>query len=751
MRFHFLLAGVLLLTGCDCEGSVTPPPECVDDSDCEGDERCVDQTCRLPMTVDAGGAEDAGGADAGSDAGPGCPSMTLCGTPAVCCDVGDECVDGACLPACASEVRCGADRATCCAAGQVCLAADCEDPGAECSDSFDCPMGAFCEPTLGRCLPQLDPVTCETEPVFGDFEPTVEWSMQTATDAPDCMHGISAPVIVDVNGDAVPEVVVNFACDDDWQRGVVRALRGDTGEPVWEATDAARQTNGRAGIAGADLDGDGRAEIVGMRTTGVNRAIALDDDGSLLWESTDTDGTTPYTLSVVNGAPSIADLDGDGSPEIVFGAAVFDATGRLLWSRGAGGAEGTNSGYTGGIAAIADVDLDGDPEIVAGRNAYEADGSARWTAPTDDGYPAIAQFDDDPQPEVVLVASGSVYLLDGMTGAVQWGPIAQPGGGRGGPPTIADFDGDGEPEIGVAGAASYSVYDPSEADGVLWSQTTQDVSSNATGSSVFDFEGDGAAEVVYGDECYMRVYRGSDGMVLLQIDSTSATIHEYPLVADVDADGNSEIVIVANDRAESIRTQCAAADATWMGARRGVFVYGDTRDQWVGTRRVWNQHAYHVTNVTGGGTIPVSEADNWSTPGLNNYRQNTQGEGVYNAPDLTVLALEVVLDGCPESATLRARVGNEGSLGAPAGVPVSFYTGTPDAPGTLLGTVSTTVSLLPGASTVVELADAPLTGDPPYEFVAVVDDDGTGAGVVVECDEDDNAGGIGDLTCAILM
>ena len=677
--------------------------------------------------------------------------MTLCGSPPACCAVGDECVEGACLPACASGVRCGADRATCCGDGQVCVSDACVDPGDTCSDSFDCPMGFFCEPTLERCLPQFDPVECTATPVFGDFAPVVEWSLEASTEAPDCLHAISAPVVADLTGDGVPEVIANFACDSDWQLGVVRAMRGDTGEELWAATDAAARVNGRTSIAAGDLDGDGRAEVVAVRNPASGRVIAFDDDGSVLWESVGTDGSTPYTVTSVNGAPTLADLDQDGSPEIILGAVVLNAQGRLLWERDGAAREGTNGGYPGGIAVVADLDLDGEPEIVTGRRAYDATGGEHWTAVTPDGYPAVAQFDDDPQPEVVLVAAGDLYLLDGISGAIEWGPIAQPGGGIGGPPTIADFDGDGEPEIGVAGAASYSVYDPTGTTDVLWSKTTVDVSSNATGSSVFDFEGDGAAEVVYGDECYMRVYRGSDGMVLLEIPSSSATIHEYPLVADVDADGNSEIVIVANDRSASLRTQCLAADAAWDGARKGIFVYGDTRDQWVRTRRVWNQHAYHVTNVEASGAIPAMEADNWSSPGLNNYRQNSQGEGVFNAPDLAVLALEVLLDGCPTSATLRARVTNEGSIGVPAGVPVSFYSGPPDALGTLLGTADTPVPLLPGASAVVELADAPLTGEAPYAFTAVVDDDGSAAGVVTECDEENNAGGIGDLDCVLLL
>ena len=93
-----------------------------------------------------------------------------------------------------------------------------------------------------------------------------------------------------------------------------------------------------------------------------------------------------------------------------------------------------------------------------------------------------------------------------------------------------------------------------------------------------------------------------------------------------------------------------------------------------------------------------------------------------------------------------------GNLGAPAGVPVAFHQGTPTTRGALLGTGTTTMPLLPGQSEVIELSGVALMGEPPYAFVVFADDDGTGSGgIVLECDEDDNAGSIADLDCDILF
>jgi len=268
---------------------------------------------------------------------------------------------------------------------------------------------------------------------------------------------------------------------------------GDGPDPLpqlWAVTDPQHQLYSSTSIAIGDIDLDGRPEIVAVHEDG--RLIAFEHDGAFKWKS-------PVVTTVGWGALSIADLDQDGVPEIVAAGAAFDNQGNRLWD-GGHGRGGRNDAR---ISTVADIDLDGRPEVVAGRSAYRHDGTLLWNAPIGDGFPAVADIDDDDQAEIAVVASGLVYLLE-HTGAVKWGPFALPGGGFGGPPTIADVDGDGRPEIGIAGANNYVVF---EHDGTIkWMQPTRDASSNSTGSSVFDFDGDGTAEIVYADEYFLRIY-----------------------------------------------------------------------------------------------------------------------------------------------------------------------------------------------------------------------------------------------------
>ena len=276
---------------------------------------------------------------------------------------------------------------------------------------------------------------------------------------------------------------------------------------------------------------------------------------------------------------------------------------------------------------------------------------------------------------------------------------------------------------------------------LLWQSVTQDLSSNRTGSSVFDFQGDGSAEVVYGDECYFRIYSGKDGTILFQDPSSSATIHEYPVVVDVDGDNQTEVIVVSND---SQKSTCAGYNGQNL-YRHGVFVYGDADNKWVRTRRLWNQHAYHVTNVNADGSIPQHESPSWiNPPGLNNYRQSSQGQGVYNAPDLQV-SLSASLASCPDKVHLDALVQNHGSLGVAAGVDVSFYVGT-SPNGTLITSTKTSGALLPGEYEVVGADYTVPSGAMNLSFYVVVDGL-TSGGAVSECLEDNNTGNVSGVTC----
>ncbi|MEM9462864.1 MAG: hypothetical protein AAGF11_52470 [Myxococcota bacterium] len=731
----------------------------------------------------------------------------LCGD--VCCEAEEECVNEQCLPFCETEIRCGANQEICCEADQVCLAESCATPTGMCTDNYDCAEGEFCEPTLDQCLPQPDPLECEILPDFEDIQITQEWSFESE-------QVISMPAVGDVDGEPDPEVVINtyYATDPGGGSaeffGEIIILDGVTGsEQLRIVNDPQNDSYGsysRSTVGLSDVDGNDLADIIYVGRPQVsippfanNSSLihAVNGLGEHLWSSHAPDGSD-YFIYVRHGAPSFANFDSDDASEIVFGVTVLDNDGTVLydddnsWNRG-GGVFGSNGDYLGGVSAIVDLTGDGYPEIVSGREAWSVswdEGQSPpdvqltllWEYVGPDGFPAVADLDQDGTPEVVLVGDpapfnvrdGIITVLNGQTGELWCGvdptdamcqansslrtqPIPIPGAGRGGPPTIADFDGDGRPEIAVAGGSSYSVYDlnrPGEevvqpagapppdpgAVYVRWTATTQDQSSSATGSSVFDFQGDGIAEVIYADECYLRVYDGQAGDVILEQENSSATIHEYPIVVDADGDGNSELVVVANDA--NADGDCGSIPG--YSTRRGVFVYGDVNDQWVRTRQVWNNHTYNVTNATSTGLTPPMQTNNWDDPDLNNFRQNFQGSGVFNAPDLEV-NLSVGLANCLQKEfEVIATVRNTGSIGVPAGVDVSLYRGTMDNPDDLVSTQTTAEGLLPGQQTNLSWLE-PNPGNEAQDYFVVVDGDMDA--VVTECIEDNNTAAATSVAC----
>jgi hypothetical protein len=133
---------------------------------------------------------------------------------------------------------------------------------------------------------------------------------------------------------------------------------------------------------------------------------------------------------------------------------------------------------------------------------------------------------------------------------------------------------------------------------------------------------------------------------------------------------------------------------------------------------VWNQHAYSVTHVTDDAQIPKTSAfvDNWLAPGLNNFRQNTQGSvGLLKLADLTVELIDLgkLCEFGGGDKQLQAEVCNRGTNPVQDGVVVEFLeTDDPNKPveeAVVVCTTATTKVLYPGECEVV-MCDAVLGG-----------------------------------------
>jgi hypothetical protein len=334
---------------------------------------------------------------------------------------------------------------------------------------------------------------------------------------------------------------------------------------------------------------------------------------------------------------------------------------------------------------------------------------------------------------------------------------------------VADFRGLGQREIGVAMQDRYTLFSPNYAEStidVMWSELNHDLSSSVTGSTVFDFEGDGIAEVVYADECYLWVYDGPTGDVKFLGMTTSFTGTEASIVADVDGDGKAEIVLVSNGVDTTI-WNCASRDGSgeypmWIppggvdGDRsegyRGITVYRDSANAWVGTRTLWNQHAYNVTNVCSGqdsacdpprdyGAIPENPLANWIVDWLNNFRQNVQESGLFDAPDVTV---SIAID-CTVPVVLRTVVRNRGRAILPEGVQVGLFR-REGADVVELGEVVTPSPIFPGHAVELPFTVPEAEGGPADTYYAevIVDPDSP---TFRECDESNNTSE--DVTCHV--
>lgn len=260
---------------------------------------------------------------------------------------------------------------------------------------------------------------------------------------------IGAPAVADIDNDGDLEIVV--ASRD---RKIHVIQHDGSGAAIVEASHYLMSTP-----ALDDLDGDGDLEIV---VPGYGyEVLAVHHDGTSL-------ENFPLTIDGgrMSAGVSIADMDGDGSKDLVFGTwsdsiFAYNLSGELL--------DGFPVDLITNVAAppvVADIDGNGSLEILAGQDAgyfyaVAHDGSVLWThrlsAASIRTAAAVCDFDGNGFMEIVYTTlDGNITVLDYQGNALAGWPQSL-GGACYSSPVIADLDGDDIPEI-IVGSNSSELY-----------------------------------------------------------------------------------------------------------------------------------------------------------------------------------------------------------------------------------------------------------------------------------------------------
>ncbi|MEZ4220908.1 MAG: VCBS repeat-containing protein [Polyangiaceae bacterium] len=401
----------------------------------------------------------------------------------------------------------------------------------------------------------------------------------SASNSPE--HGSSrmwaSPVVADFDGDGKVEIAVGS--DADSSSNVNVAVYDNKGElmPGWPvhfgASDEVRS------IAAADVDGDGKLEVLVNKTNKGPTTAVYELDGSM-------HPGFPQVSAACNPAPpaeecwdfggynqniAAGDLDGDGVDDVVssydaIGFGVFKGDGTPFPTHASftdkvitaveayhelklsqqGWGTGDRSEFTYSPPVIADIDGDGDREIVlAGDHEHSSDttnkGITVWVLNHDMTRP---QGWDPPKDTGLPIQTGSLGANIVAT---------RPN------PTVAELDGKPGLEILVPTYdGKLHCFGPTGNE--LWSYTFGSSPSPYTGAGealVVDLNGDGAPEILFTTFSSGQPKQPDAPAHLVVLDAAGKQLHKIelfgrgsmaaPSVADLDGDGQLELVISLKD------------------------------------------------------------------------------------------------------------------------------------------------------------------------------------------------------------
>jgi len=343
----------------------------------------------------------------------------------------------------------------------------------------------------------------------------------------------------DLDRDGDLDLVGASVSDDDlrwWENRI------DDGLP-WVEHLVASSFGGPSATAVADLDGDGDPEIL---------AAAGDDGRVALWPNRDI-----HRSAVVRDAPLVGsglgsvqrcaagDLDRDGDVDI---AAVARADDRVLWfsndgSPGDGGwneHEVTGSTQAPLAVAVGDVDADGLADLVVSHSQ---------------GAPIVVWYRNDGTP-----ADGgwTTYTIDSASASAE--SLA-----------VADLDLDGDLDAVAAGNDGVTWYEnDGSAPAVPWAEQVLGTGAVATDVVVADLDRDGDPDVVATQLDGMLLLfendgtPGNGGWTSHPLPSTAARLDAVE-VADLDGDGDLDVatVVTSDETLVWYESDGAPADGGW--------------------------------------------------------------------------------------------------------------------------------------------------------------------------------------------
>lgn len=631
-------------------------------------------------------------------------------------------------------------------------------------------------------------VTCSSPPSVTSFSIQVKWGSDDQT-----ANSHASPLVGDLDRDGIPEVVVNNRANN-----TVTILNGENGTIYRQFILPFPPENV---MALANVTNTDCAYILVYEDRG-NEMLMLDCELNIVWSAT----TTEYYI----GNPAFADFNQDGIPELYHKNEIRNAvTGDLLVD----GASFLNAGETWLehiVTSTVAIDLFDENEVVdgvictdcqglelaAGRFIYSVNITTGTLTeikdinddiginPTSQNryFPkvsgavqhsgvSVADYNQDGSMDILMSgALGSDY--SGQTTIFFWdvtngtvltyadvGNNHSKGTGR---LNIADLDGDGR--LNVNYVSNDVLYSLDENLNLLWAKNIAEGSSGFTGCTLFDFDDDGTVETIYRSEDQLFILDGTDGSTRVAIPCISRTQEEYPVVADVDGDGASEICVT-----------CYTSDLTnfnpYGNSRFShVRVFGaSSGESWQPSRSVWNQSSYFNVNINDDLTVPIQQQDHsvvfsngictsGANTALNSFMVqspiiNEEGCSNYVTPDLMIgpaSSITTTNSQCPEvDFDVTFSVMNVGDVAVSGSFPVSFYAGDPFVAGsTLLNTITATITNLDIGQTIsfTEVVEG-FGGD--FTLYIVLNDAGAPPPItftpasIPECgDEENNVGSI---------